>query len=281
MVAATSTHDRGASLTADCARCVGLCCVALAFARSRDFGLSKDAGDPCRNLTDDYRCDIHPSLRSDGFKGCTVFDCHGAGQKVTQVVFAGRSWRDDDVTRAAMFAVFPIVRELHEMLWYLQIVSLLADDVPLLEKADSIYERIRQVSESDSDRLLELDVDAVRGEVNAVLGEASIAIRSAALATRTSPLPSRFRPGADLVGAGLGEWDLRGAELRGSLLLAADLSNADLRGADLLGADLRDADLSGADLSTAAFVTQMQLNAATGDAATSLPVAVLRPSHWG
>ncbi|WP_435798157.1 pentapeptide repeat-containing protein [Streptomyces decoyicus] len=53
-----------------------------------------------------------------------------------------------------------------------------------------------------------------------------------------------------------------------------------MRTADLIGADLRDADLGGADLTGALFLTQAQLNAAKGDAATRLPAALSRPAHW-
>jgi hypothetical protein len=255
LAAAALARDRSASFSADCANCVGLCCVALAFARSRDFAFSKDAGDACRNLSDDYRCEIHPTLRRDGFKGCTVFDCHGAGQKVTQVVFAGRSWREDDATRSAMFAVFPIVRELQEMLWCLNTVGMFAETAALAVELDATYRSLDGLSRSNAVQILGLDLDMVREKVNDLLRRASDAIRSAARDDRTSSLPARFHPGADLVGAHLAGMDLRGADLSG-------------------------ADLSGADLSTAAFVTQMHLGAATGDAATSLPVALQRPSHW-
>ncbi|WP_425519715.1 pentapeptide repeat-containing protein [Streptomyces auratus] len=47
-----------------------------------------------------------------------------------------------------------------------------------------------------------------------------------------------------------------------------------------MGADLRDADLAGADLTGALFLTQAQLNAAKGDAATTLPPSLTRPAHW-
>ena len=70
------------------------------------------------------------------------------------------------------------------------------------------------------------------------------------------------------------------ANLRSALLIAADLRRSDLRGVDLIGADLRDTDLSDADLSEALFVTQFQLNAATGSARTALPPLVRRPTHW-
>ncbi|MGW3479266.1 pentapeptide repeat-containing protein, partial [Streptomyces althioticus] len=68
----------------------------------------------------------------------------------------------------------------------------------------------------------------------------------------------------------------RGAEGREGLRVVG----ADLRDADLIGADLRGADLAGADLTGALFLTQAQLNAARGDAATTLPPSLERPAHW-
>ena len=80
-------------LAADCSRCVGLCCVAPAFAASVDFAVDKPAGDPCPNLEADNRCGIHARLRESGFPGCVVFDCFGAGQRVTQELLPGTDWR--------------------------------------------------------------------------------------------------------------------------------------------------------------------------------------------
>jgi uncharacterized protein YjbI with pentapeptide repeats len=50
--------------------------------------------------------------------------------------------------------------------------------------------------------------------------------------------------------------------------------------ADVAGADFRDAELSGAGLTESLFLTQAQLDAAHGDAATELPAALNRPAHW-
>ena len=80
-------------LRADCGSCFGLCCVALPFARSADFAVDKPAGKACGNLRDDFRCGVHDRLRTEGFSGCTVYDCFGAGQKVSQGTFGGESWR--------------------------------------------------------------------------------------------------------------------------------------------------------------------------------------------
>ena len=80
-------------LSSDCARCFGLCCVLLPFSASAGFGVDKPSGRPCLNLLDDDSCRIHATLREDGWPGCTVFECFGAGQQVSQVTYAGRSWR--------------------------------------------------------------------------------------------------------------------------------------------------------------------------------------------
>jgi len=108
-----------AELRADCEHCFGLCCVVPAFSVSADFAIDKAAGQPCPNLQADFRCGIHSQLRQTGFSGCTVYDCFGAGQKVSQLTFGGQDWRDDGNVERRMFAVFPVMRQLHELLWYL------------------------------------------------------------------------------------------------------------------------------------------------------------------
>ena len=100
-------------LRADCARCAGLCCVAPAFAASADFGLDKPAGQPCPHLQPDSRCRIHDRLRRQGFAGCTVYDCFGAGQQVIQVTYGGQDWRQAPAVADQMFQVFAIMRQLH------------------------------------------------------------------------------------------------------------------------------------------------------------------------
>lgn len=270
-----STLEAAAELRADCSRCAGLCCVALAFARSADFAISKDAGDPCPNLSGDFRCTIHPVLPQRGFKGCTVFDCLGAGQKVTQRTFAGVSWRQAPRSRDVMFPVFQVMRQLHELLWYLNQALAAAQARSLRPAVVAALEETERLTARDADGLLALDLGAHRERVAVVLSEVSEVVRAS-----HPPAGRPLRPGADLVGARLAGRDLRGANLRGALLIAADLRRSDLRGADLIGADLRDTDLSDADLSEALFVTQFQLNAAKGSARTALPALVTRPTHW-
>jgi len=290
---------RRADLGADCANCFGLCCVALAFTKSADFALDKPAGDPCTNLDEHDACRIHPQLRDRGFKGCTVFDCFGAGQKVSQQTFAGRSWRDDPATREAMFSTFPLVRRLHELLWYLdEAITLVErerehahaathgrrrtattpDRAPWL----AAFEHVRSLTGGTPDELAALDVDAEYDAVRPLLVQASEVARAAVPAPprRSRGKGPTLEPGSDLMGAALAGADLRGRTLRGSIALAADLRGADLDRCDLLGVDLRDADFGGADLSGAIYLTQMQVNSARGDAATRLPEGFARPTHW-
>jgi hypothetical protein len=257
------------TLRADCANCFGLCCVAPAFARSADFAIDKPAGTPCVNLLADFRCGIHERLRPQGFPGCTVFDCLGAGQKVAQVTYAGRDWRDAPGSATEMFAVFAVVRQLHEILWYL---AEAAARVPADDVASAVAE-VEELTLADPGTLLGVDVDALRDRVRPFLTRTSDRLRAGIRGKRD-------HRGGDLVGAELRGARLRGADLRGAYLIGADLRGADLRDADLLGADLRGANVAGADLTGALFLTQFQLNAALGDGATRFPVALTRPAHW-
>jgi uncharacterized protein YjbI with pentapeptide repeats len=264
--------DERARLRADCARCFALCCVAPVFAASADFALDKPAGQPCPNLRADFRCGIHDRLRERGFPGCTVYDCFGAGQQVAQITYRGVDWRRAPGTAAQMFAVFAVMRHLHELLWYLTEARALPAARPLSGPLDRARDAIERLARAAPEDLLALDVAALRGDVNGLL-------------TRASELARADRPGpdlrgADLLGRDLRRVDLRGANLRGAFLVGADLRGAVLDLADLTGADCRGADLGGADLSGSLFVTQAQLDAARGDAGTRLPARLTRPAHW-
>jgi uncharacterized protein YjbI with pentapeptide repeats len=266
--------QRRLDLRADCERCFGLCCVAPAFSASADFAIDKAAGEACPNLQPDFRCGIHDRLRQRGFAGCAVYDCFGAGQKVAQVTFGGRDWRRTPRIAARMFEVFTVMRQLHELLWYLTEALTLRPARPLQEELGRALDETERLTHSGPDALLDLDVAAHRRAVNALLLRASELVRAEA---RRKAVDHR---GADLIGRDLSGADLRAANLRGTYLIGADLRGSDLRMADLTGADLRGADLSGADLSESIFLTQAQLDAAKGDGDTKLPPSLTRPAHW-
>ncbi|MFF5448279.1 pentapeptide repeat-containing protein [Streptomyces sp. NPDC012888] len=261
-------------LHADCENCFALCCVALPFAKSADFAVDKSAGTPCSNLRQDFRCGIHAGLRDRGFSGCTVFDCFGAGQQISQVTFGGRDWRTHPGTARAMFEAFPVMRQLHELLFYVDQALAHPAARPVHAQLRRALAETEELTRADAATLAAADVPALRAQINTLL------LRTSELVRAKVPGRKKNHRGADLMGARLAGADLRGANLRGAYLIAADLTRADLRTADLIGADFRDADLSGADLTGSIFCTQAQLNAARGSAATRIPPGLTRPAHW-
>ncbi|WP_158851962.1 pentapeptide repeat-containing protein [Saccharothrix deserti] len=257
-------------LRADCTRCFALCCVVPAFAKSVDFAIDKPARTPCPNLRDDFRCGIHTKLRDTGFTGCTVYDCFGAGQQVAQVTFGGTSRRDDPASAATMFDVFPVMRRLHELLWYLTEVLGLEPARALRPAARDLKATIEALTAGTPDELLALDVGPYWERANALLLRASEVVRG----------KGKNRRGADLIGKDLKGANMRASNLRGAYLIGTNLKGADLRLVDFIGADLRGANLSGADLTGSFFLTQAQVDAAKGDRTTKLPPPLTRPPHW-
>lgn len=270
--------DPRSDLRADCSRCAALCCVAPAFAASADFAIDKPAGRPCPNLTGNA-CGIHAELGQRGFPGCEVFDCFGAGQHLVQVTVgtSGRpaDWRTSPATAEALFHAFPVVRQLHELLWYLVEAVERLPAGELRKEVVRVQADTRRLTATDVDALHRIDTAALRAQVGPLLERVSEAVRAG---LRDGGGPDRR--GADLMGEDLRGADLRGTSLRGAYLIGADLRGVDLRGADLLGADLRGADVRGARLEGSVFLTSPQVAAARGDAATTLPAVVVRPASW-
>jgi uncharacterized protein YjbI with pentapeptide repeats len=264
------------NLRADCGNCFGLCCVALPYAKSADFAFDKDGGTPCRNLQSNYLCGIHNNLRDKGFRGCSAYECFGAGQKVSKIIYNGKDWRTNKDVSQEMFEVYPIIQQLHEMLWYL-------NEALMNDAAKSIYTELRlcfvetkELTYKSPEFIKSIDVSEHRTKVNKLLTRTSELVR----AQVTTKQQKNTRRGMDYIGAKLKEADLRGANLRGTFLIAADLRNADLRWSDVIGADFRDADISGANLTGSIFLTQAQVNAAKGNKHTELPGTLTRPAHW-
>jgi uncharacterized protein YjbI with pentapeptide repeats len=246
--------------------------VAPAFSRSADFAINKPAGQACRNLRTDFRCGIHTTLRQRGFPGCTVYDCFGAGQQVAQVTFRGRNWRASPELAQQQFHVFGIMRDLHELLWYLTEARGRAAAGPLHDQLTRAIEDTQRLTQGNPETVANRDVNAQRSRVDPLLQQVSELIRAG---RNTTDLR-----GADLIGKQFRGADLRGANLRGAYLIGANLAEADLTDADLIGADLRGTNVAGTRLAGALFLTQFQVNAASGDRATTLPPALTRPAHW-
>lgn len=143
-------------LVADCSRCSGLCCVLLPFRSADGFGADKPGGTPCSHLRPDDLCGIHDRLAESGWPGCAAYDCRGAGQQVTQVTYAGRSWREQD-NLPEMAAVFSVMKVLHGMLLRLE-----GSD------AAALRARVLALTVGSPEELLALDLE----EIDALVGEA-------------------------------------------------------------------------------------------------------------
>ncbi|MCO1653606.1 pentapeptide repeat-containing protein [Pseudonocardia sp. S2-4] len=267
-----------------------MCCTVLGFARSADFAEDKPAGTPCRHLGADFRCGIHERLVDRGYRGCTAYDCFGAGQHTTRVTFAGADWRTHPELAGAMSAALGVLRGLHELRWHVVTALGLPAAAAVRAELAAADEELAALADLDADGLAALDLAAVHGRTVEPLRRAAALARGAVDTSGRARDARRGRArhdrrgaelsGAQLLGADLRGADLRAASLRGALLLAVDLRCADLTGTDLTGADLRDADVRGADLSGALFLTRVQVAAARGDAATALPAGLERPRAW-
>lgn len=259
------------ALRADCARCSGLCCVALYCVKTDGFPANKEAGVPCRHLAPDARCEIHPQLAQRGLRGCLAYDCFGAGQLVTRRFALTGGWRAGPGAADAVFGTFHRVYQLHQMQWYLTQAYIISPGPELQVELQALCAELEQTAQLPLDALSHTDLEALRSRVNGVLRRTITALGAAA--------PEGGAP-RDWVGKDLRRARLAGGDLSMALLIGADLRGCDLRGANLLGADLRGADLRGADLSTCLFLTQMQLASARGDDRTKLPGYLSRPAGW-
>jgi uncharacterized protein YjbI with pentapeptide repeats len=265
-----SAGDAYEQFRGKCEDCFGLCCVAPRFPASTDFAFSKEAGEPCPNLATDFRCTIHSSLNARGFRGCVTYDCLGAGQKVSQLAFGGRSWRDAPETAEQMFETFRFVRHLQEMLIPLTVGATLKAAAPLRRRLDSLREEIDRLTRTDAAEILAADVAAYRRRVNGLLlllagnlarADVTRDISRRGVDLRGTDLSDAYLRRVDFTNASLHGAQLARADLRGANLTNADLTQADLTGADLTGADLTGADLTGADL-TGADLTGADLTGA-------------------
>ncbi|MGL6106327.1 pentapeptide repeat-containing protein [Romboutsia sp.] len=271
-----TSNDLYKDLKIDCEKCFGFCCVALYFSKSEGFPTNKDAGKSCINLQKDFSCSIHNNLREQGLKGCTAYDCFGAGQKVAQVTYKGESWINSPQLSQQMFDVFLVMRQIHEMLWYLTEAYNIEVAYSIREEISLMIKETENITNMSPNNLLKLDVTTHRFKVNQLLKKASELI-----AQKYKPKNNqKTSTNIDFIGKNLKKINLIGADLKGAFLIAADLRENNLTAANLIGADMRDADIRGANLENSVFITQSQINAAKGDSNTKLPKTIVRPTYW-
>ncbi len=131
----------------DCSRCAALCCVALSFEKSQFFAIAKQAEEPCPNLAVEGGCKIHDKRKKEGYQGCIQYDCLGAGQRVTQEVFAGQSWQSDVSFLRPMVEAFRVMRRIQE----LRQLLMTAKKLPLNDKDGESLRRYEKILTPDAD----------------------------------------------------------------------------------------------------------------------------------
>lgn len=258
---------------ANCAKCAGLCCVALYCAKKDGFPKDKEAGIPCMYLQDNFTCEIHTDLENKQMKGCIGYDCFGAGQHVTQSIYSGKTWKETSMQAQEMFAVFSVVCQLYQIRFYLvETLSMLKKNI-LCEKIEELVDSNIAVCENDPQTILSFPLEGYRDAVNTIIKYAC-EIKQEKVQTRGKPFPKEF------LGKSFKGKDMSHVDMNGKLLIGCDFSSCTCRGALFLGADTRDANFSNANLSEAYFLSQAQVNVARGNAKTKLPMHLYRPITW-
>ena len=126
------------SLKADCEKCFGLCCVALPFAASIDFAVNKDGGKPCTNLQSDYKCSIHIEILEE--KGIKVVQCLNVSaldKRLLKLRLKELIGGKMLLHPRKMYDAFPVMHQLHEMLWYL-------NEAILLKATQTIHKELKE-----------------------------------------------------------------------------------------------------------------------------------------
>ncbi|WP_269582145.1 hypothetical protein [Roseibium sp. Sym1] len=156
-------------LCPDCSKCASLCCVVFAFDKSESFAIDKAAGEVCPNLDDCGACRVFADRDRLGFRGCITYDCHGAGQVVTQEVFNGRSWRDDAALTERMGAALSVLRQIHEQLLLLDAAGNLPLDDDELRHADRLKSILAPGTQWTEQNLATFPLADTRRQVEAFL----------------------------------------------------------------------------------------------------------------
>ncbi len=146
----------------DCTQCAALCCMAPHIVKSERFPINKPAATPCHNLMAGGLCKIHAERKDQGYLGCIDFTCLGAGQRVTQQMFGGKSWQDNKDLLEPMARAFLDLYRVQEARWLLQTAAFMG--IP----PDKEAERVEMLNTYDIG-----DEDWSREKLDEVLGQLS------------------------------------------------------------------------------------------------------------
>ena len=164
--------------------------MALAFDASDKFGYDKPAGEPCRHLDAEFRCTIHDKRGDLGFAGCAGYDCLGAGQRVTQMVFGGASWRNRPDLKPRMQHAFRVMREVHKMIDLLILAGKLPLDTQQSADREELLSSLSPAEDWTEDSLLAFERGPIPKQVSHYLSRLDTAAAEM-LKRRDCKLPNR------------------------------------------------------------------------------------------
>ena len=206
-------------------------------------------------------------------KGCIGYDCFGAGQQVTQIIYQGQTWRDMPNLATEIFDVFIMVFKLYQIRYYLTEAMLLIPAQPLKNSVQSLIEENIKICQDQPGNILSFDLEQYRHRANHILKQVCKLLPQS-IHSEGKKVPANF------LGGNFKGQDMSGADLSAKLLIAANFEKSLFNGTLFLGADTRDTNFKNADLSEAVFLTQGQVNSAKGNRQTKLPYHLDYPVTW-
>ncbi|MCB9586231.1 MAG: hypothetical protein H6718_12585 [Polyangiaceae bacterium] len=177
---------RRLELVTDCAQCLGVCCVATSFEQSDEFAHAKAPGERCRYLTSNSRCSIHSERERRGYSGCVLYDCNGAGPRVSAALPLPEQAGD-------RHAAFLVVRQIHALIALVRhAADLVCKSHPLLAARLSTHEAllVRSVNEAIQ-APGSVDVESLSSSTHALLREVGGSLGDRELARRQLRLLER------------------------------------------------------------------------------------------
>lgn len=267
-----SVENQLRHMKGDCSQCSGLCCTALFFSQMDGFPKDKRAGKPCLHLRSDFRCEIHQDLARKNMKGCIGYDCFGAGQHVTQVIYQGKTWQSLPQQAQEIFDVFIIVFHLYQIRFFLEESLSHINHQQLCNELHILKTENINICQSTSHEILTFDWQNYNRRSHQTLQKVCEFIHKTSHFQQKCP--------TNLLGKNFKGKDLSGMDLSTKLLIATHFEECQFQKTIFLGADTRDTHFDNADLSGALFLTQAQINAAKGNRQTKLPAHLDYPDTW-
>ncbi|MES0882099.1 hypothetical protein [Roseibium sp. SCP14] len=161
--------DSSIDLTPDCSACAALCCVVFAFDKSESFAIDKAAGEVCPNLNDHMECRVFKDRERLGFRGCITYNCYGAGQRVTQDIFKGKTWRQNPAIKNRMGEALSVLRRIHEQLSLLSMASKMPLKANERSTLQTLEKNLMPVPNWTEDELANYPIDRMTKDVSAFL----------------------------------------------------------------------------------------------------------------